>query len=1597
MTSSANPEGGTRRRRRPARVWFGRVLALTIVVLIFGKALPHFVDLREVATILRGRVSPAELTLLGLLTAASVLVSALGLRAALPGLALAPACVINVVTTAVSYALPGGGAAGAALNFTMSRELGFGTRAVSLQTVVTGVWNIASRLTLPLMALGMLGVVSEVPPGVRGAGVAGLLLAVLLLALFAASIRFSRPLEVAITIGDRLSGPILRRFGREPKVHDTTVAAFQADARGLIHAHWPALTVSAFGYHLILFGVLYGSLQAAGVTRVGVLEAFAVYAVARQVTAIPLTPGSAGVIELALIAGLDLTGADLPAATAGVVLFRFFTFLLYLPAGAGLWAWWRWIRPTPRVARHASTPVVRHTGDLVRTAAGVAALVTLVAMSQGVVRADADFFRLVNDLPDTIEVPVWIVMQAGWIGMAALAGLIALSLRRVHLAVDLVLAGWLAWFAAKVVKDLAGRPRPAALLDHVHLRADAITGGTGLPAGHTAVAAALVTVLGSALPRPYRRVLWTLVAAVGLARVYVGAHLPTDVLAGAVLGWALASAVLFAHGAAPRLPRPEAVRALLLRRGHTVEAVEPMAGDLRRAVPFAATTSDGRLFVKVIGRDQHDTDLLHRLGRLWRRRPGDPPFVTAKQQVEHEGYLLLRAARAGARVPRVRFLASAPGQDWAMASDLIGGRVLSAVEAMDDAQVDDLWRQLAMLRSSRIAHRDLRADNIILDAGGEPWIVGWGAAEADTVTSLLDEDAAALVELTTIKVGEERATAAAARAAASSPAQPIGSMTVREHEVDPAPLPVSFSARHPGDVVRLVAGSALGLTLAVFAAGGFLLTVEADAFRLVNGLPGWLFWPVNVIMQAGALGAVAVTAVVALLCRRVRLAVDLALGGTLAYVLAKLVKSLADRGRPGELLSEVVLRGASEGGLGFVSGHAAVAAALATVAAAHVRRPLRWAFWAIAVGVGVARLYVGAHFPLDVIAGAALGWAVGGAVHLLRGTPTHLPDSRRIAAALTRCGIDAPRVRLLKSDARGSVPFTAIGAGGERVFVKALGRDQRDADLLFKAARFLLYRETEDETPFPSPKRQVEHEAYHLLRAASAGVRVPELVGVAPAGHGSWILAEEAVSGPGDLSGSQARLRLDDGCLRALWEEVSRLHAAGIAHRDLRLANVLVDTAGRPVLVDFGFAEDAASPRRLAQDVAQLLTSTALAVGPHRAARTASDVIGPASVGAAAPYLQPLALSAATRTALREHPELLAALREEIAHIAGTPDDPPPLSRIPTRPWMLALLVLVGYVTYHALIGIPPVRGPFEVFGGVGLRWLAVAALLVIVSYVAGALALLGATTARLALGRTSLHQVAATFASRQHRPGRGSSLVLITYLRAHGVGSQEAAGAVALTRLTGTVVHLVALALALVAAGLQGPVATQAPAWTPLVLVWASTLAALGAGSAWHRRAEILAPMRAALRTLPELRHRPGRAAMLVVGNAGVTSCSVLAFLSVAYTFGTPSSPAVLATTYLLITPLRLLGPLAGGVGVVEPVLVLALVMLGTGPAEAVVTVIAFRLLSYWLPILPGALALYHFRRGRRGRSRRRDEDDGGGAAADEDSVLSPGRPTRS
>jgi glycosyltransferase 2 family protein len=559
---------------------------------------------------------------------------------------------------------------------------------------------------------------------------------------------------------------------------------------------------------------------------------------------------------------------------------------------------------------------------------------------------------------------------------------------------------------------------------------------------------------------------------------------------------------------------------------------------------------------------------------------------------------------------------------------------------------------------------------------------------------------------------------------------------------------ISPTSRHPGDVLRLVVGLLVLLVAVLAVYRDHLSTFETNLFRLINDLPAAIGPYLDVIMQAGNVVAapiLAVVAMVALRRRNWRMGFDIATAGIVAWFAAKFVKDLIQRPRPGGLLDDVARFGSTEG-LGFVSGHTAVAAALACAAAPYLPRSARRAVWAVPWIVGLARIYFGAHLPLDIIGGAALGWMIGAAIHLVLGAPHGAPTLDDADRVLRAAGWRPLGLERLPGTPQGSFPFVASLDDGT-VFVKLLDPDTRDRDVIVRLARFVAFRDVRDEAAVLDPHDQANREAAMTLLARQHGARVPNVLAITRHPRQRdlvWLVLEHVPSR--DLRRATPD-ELTDDLLVDLWYQVAALRRAGIAHRDLVASNILLDADRQPWIVDFAHAESSARPHSLANDVAELLVGTALVAGPERAVAAAVEVLGAAPVAEALPEVVPYALTPETRRQVRtvdrsaddpagldtlEH--LRAAMVRRTAH--QLPSGPPPPVPSWTRFGTAAALV-IGVAGVLAALA-----GPADVVDqlvAVSPRWLGVATVAWAVAATSAAIVVVGAVERRLAIGRTAV------------------------------------------------------------------------------------------------------------------------------------------------------------------------------------------------------------------------------------------------------------------
>jgi undecaprenyl-diphosphatase len=758
-------------------------------------------------------------------------------------------------------------------------------------------------------------------------------------------------------------------------------------------------------------------------------------------------------------------------------------------------------------------------------------------------------------------------------------------------------------------------------------------------------------------------------------------------------------------------------------------------------------------------------------------------------------------------------------------------------------------------------------------------------------------------------------------------------------------------------VIRLISA---GLLLACS------LAASAIAFRWLLGpaasVPGGSGTADRVItglVQVACLAAAAVVIAATLRRRRFRLLAGLAAGAAAAAVLAAGIYALLGHQRPAGLTANDA-RGSWLGGAAFPAPALfASAAAVAVAAAPWLSRPWRRVAWLTLLLAAAARLLAGTVLPMELILALATGVTVGAAVLVAFGVPDRRIGPGEITAALRLAGLPVTTVRPAEVETKGSRPFTAVTADGGRLFVKALGSDQRDADLLYRAYRAVRLRNVGDTRPAASLFQAVERQALAGVMAERAGVSVPRVDRIVRAGD-TALLVMEWVDGC-----SLDRLpagQIGDELLARLWAEVGKLHRAGIAHRSLRAANVMVSPSGLPRIVDFSFSELAATQRQTDLDVAELLASLAVLAGEDRAAAAAAAGLGGQEVARSLPLLQPLALSAATRRAVAGQDGLLTRTRAAAAAASG--QEAPDLARVQrVRPRTLLTIAALAGAFYYLLPKLAQVGGSWHALQSAHWIWLPVVIAFSALTYLAGAISLLGSVPARLPFWPTVLTQGASSFINRVSPANVGGMALNVRYLQKCGVEPSAGVTAVGVNALAGAIVHAILLVIFFSWAGRGLGRAFKLPSSSKLLVILAVVAAVVGLimitrqGRRFAAR-KLLPSLKSSLASLGRVARSPARLALLFGGSALVTLAYIAGLVASVEAFGVSASMAQIGAVYLVSSLIAAASPTPGGIGAIEAALAAGLTGIGIPNGPAVSAVLLYRLSTYWLPVPPGWLS---------------------------------------
>ena len=331
-------------RSRRAQIIQG-VTSLVVVVAIFWFVLPQIADFGEVWRTIKA-MTGLELGVLAAVAAFNLWTYLPMNMSVLPGLRMREAFVANNASTAVANTLPAGGALGVGVNFGFFRSWGFENAAIALALLVSGVLNTFVKLGLPIVALAILVTWRDASSALVTAAAIGLLILVAAVALFAATLKTD---ALARRVGNGVGASInfLRRLIRRPAVtgFGDRAVNFRHEAVALLRERgWYAVGATILS-HLSLYLVLVVSLRQVGVSEDEVSWAvvLAAFAFGRLLTALPITPGGLGVIELGYVVALSVGMDDATTAqiTAAVLVFRALTYIPPIPIGAGCYVFWQ--------------------------------------------------------------------------------------------------------------------------------------------------------------------------------------------------------------------------------------------------------------------------------------------------------------------------------------------------------------------------------------------------------------------------------------------------------------------------------------------------------------------------------------------------------------------------------------------------------------------------------------------------------------------------------------------------------------------------------------------------------------------------------------------------------------------------------------------------------------------------------------------------------------------------------------------------------------------------------------------------------------------------------------------------------------------------------------------------------------------------------------------------------------------------------------------------------------------------------------------------------------------------------------------------------
>lgn len=334
--SGGDPSGAD--RRRAIRQGVARVAFLLFMLVSLYVFAPQLADVYGQIDVV-ARIEPLWLIAIVVLQALSFVCMWVLQRLALRTHQWFSVATSQLAGNAFSRVVPGGAAAGVALQFSMLSSAGIDTTTAASSLTVVSLLTTASVFALPIFALPTILAGAPVPRSLAYSAWLGLLMFVVLAGVGVVFAATDRPLRWLADGGQRVRNRILRK--RPPL---TDLPARLLDERDLVRTSLDQrkghAILATSGRVLFDYLSLIACLAAIG-AKVSPSLVLLAFVAASVLAMIPITPGGLGFVEAGLTGTLVLAGVSAGDALLATALYRLASFWLPMPAGLGAWVLFR--------------------------------------------------------------------------------------------------------------------------------------------------------------------------------------------------------------------------------------------------------------------------------------------------------------------------------------------------------------------------------------------------------------------------------------------------------------------------------------------------------------------------------------------------------------------------------------------------------------------------------------------------------------------------------------------------------------------------------------------------------------------------------------------------------------------------------------------------------------------------------------------------------------------------------------------------------------------------------------------------------------------------------------------------------------------------------------------------------------------------------------------------------------------------------------------------------------------------------------------------------------------------------------------------------